>query len=133
MLEKHSMTARQTHTPKFLKSTSASPGPKMTGVCLCSVSVWPTFHVILTRCNPLDCSPPGSSVYGFLQARILEWGCWSRGSSRSRDQTCVSCTGRGVLFHGAIWEDGGEERDSSNCAFHGQAVSSTVGHKRRCL
>ena len=27
----------------------------------------------LTPCNPMDCSPPGSSVYGFLQARILEW------------------------------------------------------------
>ena len=24
-------------------------------------------------CNPVDCSPPGSSVYGILQARILEW------------------------------------------------------------
>ena len=27
----------------------------------------------LTLCDPLDCSPPGSSVYGILQARILEW------------------------------------------------------------
>ena len=29
------------------------------------------FH--LTLCNPMDCSPPGSSVQGILQARILEW------------------------------------------------------------
>ena len=28
---------------------------------------------IQTLCNPLDCSPPGSSVHGILQARILEW------------------------------------------------------------
>ena len=28
-----------------------------------------------TLCNPMDCSPPGSSVHGILQARILEWGC----------------------------------------------------------
>ena len=28
---------------------------------------------VLTLCNPMDCSPPGSSVYGILQARILEW------------------------------------------------------------
>ena len=28
----------------------------------------------LTLCNPMDCSPPGSSVHGILQARILEWG-----------------------------------------------------------
>ena len=27
----------------------------------------------LTLCNPVDCSPPGSSVRGILQARILEW------------------------------------------------------------
>ena len=27
----------------------------------------------LTLCNPMDCSPPGSSVYGILQTRILEW------------------------------------------------------------
>ena len=26
-----------------------------------------------TLCNPMDCSPPGSSVQGILQARILEW------------------------------------------------------------
>ena len=26
-----------------------------------------------TFCNPLDCSPPGSSVHGILQSRILEW------------------------------------------------------------
>jgi len=27
----------------------------------------------LTLCHPMDCSPPGSSVHGILQARILEW------------------------------------------------------------
>ena len=37
----------------------------------------------LTLCDPMDCSPPGSSVHGILQARILEWVaiCFSRGSS----------------------------------------------------
>ena len=50
-------------------------------------------------CDPLDCSPPGSSVRGILQARILEWVAISssRGSSRPRDQTWVSrvsCIGR---------------------------------------
>ena len=40
-------------------------------------------------CDPMDCSPPGSSVYGILQAKILEWVAisFSRGSSQSRDQT----------------------------------------------
>ena len=30
-------------------------------------------QLCLTLCNPMDCSPPGFSVYGILQARILEW------------------------------------------------------------
>ena len=46
-----------------------------------------------TLCNPMDCSPPGSSVCGILQARILECVAmpFSRGSSRPRDQNWVSC------------------------------------------
>ena len=38
-------------------------------------------------CNPMDCSPPGSSVHGILQVRILEWVAVpsSRASSRPRD------------------------------------------------
>ena len=57
-----------------------------------------------TLCNPMDCSPPGSSIHGVLQARILEWVTMfsSRGSSQPRDPTCfsyVSCTGRQVLYH----------------------------------
>ena len=47
----------------------------------------------LTLCNPMDSSPPGSSVHGILQGRILEWVAISfyRGSSKPRDWTCVSC------------------------------------------
>ena len=45
-----------------------------------------------TVCDPMDCSLPGSSVPGFLQAKILEWVTisYSRGSFRPRDQTQVS-------------------------------------------
>ena len=44
-------------------------------------------------CDPMNCSLPGSFVRGILQARILEWIAvsLSRGSSRLRDQTLVSC------------------------------------------
>ena len=57
----------------------------------------------LTLCDPVDCSPPGSSVHGILQARILEWVAmpFSRGSFRSRDGaqvSWVSCIGRCVLL-----------------------------------
>ena len=43
--------------------------------------------------DPMDCSLPGSSVHGIFQARILDWVAisFSRGSSRPRDWTCVSC------------------------------------------
>ena len=46
----------------------------------------------LTLCNPMDCSPPGSSVHGTLQARILLWAAisFSRGSSWLRNSTQVS-------------------------------------------
>ena len=60
----------------------------------------------LTLWYPMDCSLPGSSVHGILQARILEWDAMpaSRGSSRPRDQTyssCIFCTGRQILYHGS--------------------------------
>ena len=46
-----------------------------------------------TLCDPMDYSPPGSSLPGMLQARILGWVAMpsSRRSSQSRDQTQVSC------------------------------------------
>ena len=58
----------------------------------------------LTLCDPMDCSPSGSSVHGILQARILEWVAMPscRGSSRPRDQTQISyvcCVHRQVLYH----------------------------------
>ena len=57
----------------------------------------------LTLCDPMDVSPPGSSVHGILQTRILEQVAisYSRGSSQPRDRTCstfVSCIGRQVLY-----------------------------------
>ena len=69
------------------------------GVCVCAKS----FQSYLTLCNPMDCSPPGSSVCVILQARMLEWVAMpsSRGSAQPRDQTGVShvsCVGRRVFF-----------------------------------
>ena len=66
-------------------------------------------HLCLTLCNPVDCSPPNSSVHGTLQARILKWVAifYLRRSSWTKDRTCVSCLsciGRRVLFHCTTWE-----------------------------
>ena len=60
-------------------------------------------------CNPMDHSPPGFSVHGILQARILDCVAMpsSRGSSQPRDWTClsyVSWIGRRVLTTNATWE-----------------------------
>ena len=48
-------------------------------------AVW--LQLCPTLCNPMHCNPPGSSVHGILQARILEWVAMpsSRGSSGLRD------------------------------------------------
>ena len=58
----------------------------------------------LTLCNPVDYGPPGSSVHGISQARVLEWVAISssREYSQPRDGTHVSCDsyiGRGILYH----------------------------------
>ena len=49
----------------------------------------------------MDSNPPDSSVHGISQARILEWVAisFSRGSSRPRDWTHVSCIDKQVLYH----------------------------------
>ena len=56
-------------------------------------------HSYPTHCDPTDCSPPGSSIHGILQRRILEWVAISfyRGSSWPRDWTQVSHTA-GTLY-----------------------------------
>ena len=49
-------------------------------------------QMCLILCDPMDCSPPGFSVHGIVQARILEWVIFSYSSrpSEPRDQTYFS-------------------------------------------
>ena len=65
-----------------------------------------TGYVFNVLCNPIDYSPPGSSVHGISQARILERVAisLSRGSSWPKNQTCISCISRWILYHWASWE-----------------------------
>ena len=72
-------------------------------VCTCSVAKW-----CPTLCDPVDCSPPGSSVHGILQARILEWVAisYSRGSSRPGMEP--ASFGRWVLYHCTTWKANGD-------------------------
>ena len=67
----------------------------MSNCAVCTQS-YPTLH------DPMDCSPPGSSVRGICQARILEWVAisFSRGFFPVRDGTqvsCISCIGRQIF------------------------------------
>ena len=58
-------------------------------------------QLCLTLCDPMDCSPPGSSIHGIFYARVLEWVSisFSRGSSQAKDQTWVShIAGRRFTF-----------------------------------
>ena len=70
--------------------------PPLLSLCLIYQSLFSESEVAQscpTLCNPMDCSLTGSSLHGILQARVLEWVAvsFSRGSSRRRDQTRVSC------------------------------------------
>ena len=76
------------------------------GICMCAKSL----QLCSTLCNPMDCTPPGSSVHGILQARILEWvalfssslSIWPRDWIRV---SYVFFTGRWFFTTGTIWED----------------------------
>ena len=65
-------------------------------VCVLITRLYPILY------DPMDCSPPGSSVHGILQARIPEWVAisFSRESSGPRDRTWVSCIADGWF---TIW------------------------------
>ena len=71
-------------------------------MCVCAYTkLLRCFSHIQLR-DPMDCSPPGSSVHGILQARILKWVAmpFFRGSSQPRDQSQVSCTaGKFLTLH----------------------------------
>ena len=80
---------------------SEPPGkPKKRRTYLHDRTVCLVTQLCLTLCDPMDCSPPGSSVPGILQPRVLEWVAmpFSRGSSQPKDRTQVSCI-RGRCFN----------------------------------
>ena len=87
------------------------PQPCWEEVCVCvCVCVCEVAQLCPTLCDTVDCSPPGSSLHGILQARILEWIAisFSRGSSQPRDGTWVSCIAgrRFTLYSKACTETG---------------------------
>ena len=73
---------------------SSHAGDILYSICFVLVA-----HSCLTLYGPMNCSPPGSSVHGILQARILEWVAipFSRQSSWPREHTWVSCIAGGFF------------------------------------
>ena len=63
------------------------------------VRYWSVTKSCPTPCHPMDCFPPGSSVHGIFQVKILEWVAisFSKVSSWPRDRSHVSCFGSPVL------------------------------------
>ena len=90
-----------------------------------------------TLCNSMDCSLPGFSVHGILQATILEWLAipFSRGSSQTRDWTQVSCITGGSITSwttteamdmnmGKLWKMV-RDREAQRAAAHGVTKDQT--------
>ena len=96
-------------SPAFILSSQKKIPEKWSiDVCVCA-HVHMCTQSCQTLCNPMDCSPTGSSAHGIFQARLLESVAipFSRRSSQPRDQnhvSCGSCTGRQILYHWATWE-----------------------------
>ena len=90
-------------------------------VCVCSV-----VQLCPTLCDPIDCSPPGSTVHGIFQARILEWVSisYSKGSFQPKHRTHVSCIASGLLPRGKPLE-------TTKVAF--QEKESELNHTGRSL
>ena len=87
----------------------------------------------LTLCDPMFYSPPGSSVPGISQARILEWvaNSFSRGSSWPRDQIHVSCMAGGFFTPGPLGKPHDWKRNiKGKCLSPG---ASSLGEDRRCV
>ena len=93
-----------------------------------------------TLCDCMDCSRPGSSFHGILQARILEWVAVtsSRGPSQPRDRTHVSCTGGRFFTDWATREYKAEkllfkENDHINCTKEERAIPLQKTTQKLCV
>ena len=92
--------SQETKLPGNLVSGTGPIAPTQVFLC-CSVAT-----SCCTLLWPHGLQPPGSSVRGISQARILEWVAisFSRGFSWPRDRTLISCIGRWTLYHWATRE-----------------------------
>ena len=103
--KKHKQTLH--YNPMFIKyQTGQAEKTCHTWINGCAVAIVESLGHARLSYNPMDCSLPGTSDHGIFQAGIVEWIAisFSRGSSQPRDRTCISCTGRQILYHWATRE-----------------------------
>ena len=100
-------------TIEMIKAVKVSCLPSLADACSqhwnTSLHASSVTKLYLTLCDPMECSPPGSSVHRILQARKLRVACHflPRGSCWPMDQTqvsCISCIVRQILYQWATWE-----------------------------
>ena len=92
------------YNPMFIKcKTGQTEKTRHTWIDRCAAVVVQSLGHVWLFYNSMDCSPPGTSDHGIFQAGIVEWIAisFSRGSSQTRDRTCISCIGRLILYHWA--------------------------------
>ena len=107
-----------------------SESPHRLSKYLLGVCMYVRAQSCLTLCNPMDCSPLGSSVHGTSQARIPEWVAisFSRWSSWPRDWTwvsCISCLSRWIHYHCTTWEAVFTQQFSKNQGCDGKTRQNT--------
>ena len=95
-----------------------------------------------TLCDPMNCSSPGSSVHGILQARIQDWVAisFSRGSSRPIEPVSrhgnwarVSCIGRWILYYWVTREVPQVYLGNNKTIKLGRVILAHCWHKQRAL
>ena len=88
------LVIKQTSNPAIRRMPFQVLGHSMTASELVFSCVYSVTQSCPTLCDPLDCSPPGSSVHEVFQSRVLDWVAISssKGSSQPRDQTKIFCT-----------------------------------------
>ena len=97
---KSQMLTPYTHqSPKILQQGTKSLTPQMPTAAAAAKSL----QSCLTLCDPMDCSPPGSSLHGIFQARILEW---------SAIAFSVKCLKRELL---RLWSESKKDLKKNNC------------------
>ena len=74
------------------------------GACVCVCVHAKSLQSCLTLCNPMDCSPPGSSVHGILQSRVLEWVAMPFSTDLPNPEIepvslTAACISKQVLYH----------------------------------